>query len=66
MSKEIERQLREAIIKSKISLYELMQKSGVDSGTLSRFVKGERTLTLPVASKIARVLNLELREAEGD
>ena len=29
---------------------------------LSRFMRGERTLTLPTAEKICRVLNLELAE----
>ncbi len=53
-------QLREAIRKSGRSLYRLGKDSGVGSDQLSRFMRGDRTLTLPAAEKICRVLNLEL------
>jgi transcriptional regulator with XRE-family HTH domain len=53
-------QLREAIRKSGRSLYQLGKDSGVGSDQLSRFMRGERTLTLPAAEKLCRALDLEL------
>jgi transcriptional regulator with XRE-family HTH domain len=53
-------QLKEAIRNSGQTLYQLSKASGVPSPQLSRFVRGERTITLPVAEKICRALNLRL------
>ena len=64
MSKDIEQKLREAIVKSKMSRYKISQLSGVSEGQLSLFVNGKRTLTLPVAAKLAKALGLELRPEE--
>jgi hypothetical protein len=61
MSKEVEQQLRDAIIQSKLSYHELMRMSGVSYTIIGRFVNGQRTLTLPVASKLAKALGLELK-----
>jgi len=60
MSKDIEKKLRKAIVKSKMSRYRISQLSGVSEGQLSLFVNGKRTLTLPAAAKLAKVLGLEL------
>lgn len=60
MSKDIEQKLREAIIRSKMSRYRISQLSGVGEAQLSLFVNGKRSLTLPVAAKLAKVLGLEL------
>jgi len=60
MSKDIEKKLREAIVKSNMSRYRISQLSGVSEGQLSLFVNGKRTLTLPAAAKLAKVLGLEL------
>lgn len=60
MSKDIEQKLREAIVKSKMSRYRISQQSGVSEGQLSLFVNGKRTLTLPAAAKVARLLGLML------
>ncbi len=54
-------QLREAIAKSGMSLNGLSQISDVDSGTLSRFMQGKRTLTLPVAEKLVGALGLKVK-----
>ena len=64
MSKDIEQKLREAIVKSKMSRYRISQLSRVSEGQLSLFVNGKRTLTLPAAAKLAKVLGLELRPEE--
>jgi len=61
MSKNIEQKLREAIVKSKMSRYKISQLSRVSEAQLSLFVNGKRTLTLPAAAKLAKVLGLELR-----
>jgi plasmid maintenance system antidote protein VapI len=58
-------QLKEAIRQSEYTLAGLEQAAGLPRGQLSRFVRGERTLTLPVAERICRVLGLKLT-AEGD
>jgi plasmid maintenance system antidote protein VapI len=61
VSKDIEKKLCEAIIRSKMSRYRISQLSGVGEGQLSLFVNGKRTLTLTSAAKVAKVLGLELK-----
>src|SRR5262245_16469785 len=62
-------QLRQAIRGSGLSLNELGRRTGVTEGQLSRFLRGDRTLTLPAAAKVCLYLGLELRpktrEAKG-
>ncbi|MHC4146053.1 MAG: helix-turn-helix domain-containing protein [Planctomycetota bacterium] len=60
MSKDIEQKLREAIVKSKMTRYKISQLSGVSEAQLSLFVNKKRTLTLPAAAKLAKVLRLEM------
>jgi transcriptional regulator with XRE-family HTH domain len=62
---DLERQLREALGKTGLSLNEIGRRSGVSQPVLSRFMRGERTLTLPVASKLCQMLGLRLCEDEG-
>jgi len=57
----LEEQLRQAIIDSKLSRYRICQITGVASSQLSVFMAGKRTLTLITAAKIAEVLDLELK-----
>ena len=54
--------LRKAMTKSSESLADLQRATGISDTVLSRFVRGERTLTLPTADKLARHLELELVE----
>ncbi len=56
--------LRKAITKSGESLADLQRATGISDAVLSRFVRGERTLTLPTADKLARHLGLELVKRE--
>ncbi|MDD5050967.1 MAG: helix-turn-helix transcriptional regulator [Candidatus Pacebacteria bacterium] len=65
MSKDIEQKLRAAIVKSEMSRYRISQLSGVGQAQLSLFVNRKRTLTLPAAAKLAKVLGLELLEIKG-
>ena len=61
--KDLETQLRDAIKKSGLSQSDLAQRSDVNQGQISRFLNGERTLTLESAGSIAKVLGLELKPA---
>jgi len=54
-------ELRKAIVKSGYTQNQLSELSGVNRAQINRFVKGERTLTLESAEKIAKVLKLELK-----
>ena len=62
--KNIEDQLRRAILKGPMSRYRLAQVSGVANAVLSNFVNGKRTLTLTTAAKLAKALRLELHGIE--
>ena len=55
--------LRDAIDESGKSQYQLAQETGIDKAALSRFVSGERGLTLDTAAKLAAALGLELKPA---
>ena len=56
----IETQLRDAILSSGTSRYEIAKQAGVTNSQLSLFLSGQRSLTLTSAAKIAHVLDLEL------
>ena len=58
---DIEMQLRDAILGSGMSRYEIARQAGVTNSQLSLFLSGQRSLTLTSAAKIAQVLRLELR-----
>jgi len=60
-SKDIEQQLRDAILTSGISRYRLSKQTGVSQATLSLFVNGHQSLNLTTAAKLARALGLEFR-----
>jgi transcriptional regulator with XRE-family HTH domain len=60
--KDIEKQLKQAIKKSKMSRYKIAKEAGLTESQLSYFVNDERSLTLPAAAKLAKVLGLELIE----
>ena len=60
----IDEQLRQSIRQSGQSISELAKSSGVDKGRLSRFVRGERTITIKAAAKICAALGLELKDVE--
>lgn len=60
-SDNIEQRLRRAVLESDMSRYQIAKISGVSQAQLSFFVNEIRSLTLPVAAKIAEVLGLELR-----
>jgi transcriptional regulator with XRE-family HTH domain len=45
------------------TLNQLARRAKIDSGTVVRFVNGERSLTLPTVEKICRALNLDLTQS---
>jgi len=53
-------QLKAAIRESGLSLNELGRRAGIATPMLSRFVKGERGLTLTAAEKVCNALRLRL------
>ena len=58
-------QLKQAIRESGMSLTRLGQATGVDSGRLSRFMRGERDLTLEASARLCGALGMELTPPAG-
>lgn len=53
--------LRSAILESGLPLQRIADATGVQRASLSRFVRGERTLRLDMADKLAHYFKLTLR-----
>lgn len=66
LSEALAEALRQAITASEMSQATLAQETGIDPGVISRFIRGERSLSLETASKIADLLGLELRPKKKD
>ena len=58
---DLGRQLREAFDASGLSRFELARRAGMSYAIVHRFFGGDRDITLKTASKLADVLELELR-----
>ena len=54
-------QLRQAIERSGQSRYAICKALGLDQGQLSKFMHGERGLSLAALDRLCAYLNLELR-----
>ncbi len=52
--------LRQAIVDSELPLLRLSEETGVERASLSRFVRGERSLRLDMADKLAAYFELTL------
>ena len=59
-TKSLSQQLREAIIKSGISRYEISKQTGVSQAALSRFVLGKRGLSVKAMDAIGLFLGLSI------
>ena len=57
-------QLRDAIRALGKSLYRIGAETGLDDGLLSRFMRGERTITSRNVDRLCAYLGLELRESK--
>jgi transcriptional regulator with XRE-family HTH domain len=60
MSKDFSEQLKRAIRESALSRYALSQATGVDQGTLSKFLAGQRGLSLDSVDKLVDALGMTL------
>lgn len=60
---DLDEGIRQEIKKQGLTGYRLAKMSEVSVTVICRFIKGERTLTLPTASKLVRALGLELKPA---
>jgi transcriptional regulator with XRE-family HTH domain len=60
MSGEMTKLIQEAIRATGLPILEIARRAGVSQPQLSRFMKNERTLTLPAAEKICEALGLRL------
>ena len=58
---DLAREIRKAIRESGLTPYRVATDADVDRSIMTRFVNGERGLTLDTASRICDVLGLELR-----
>ena len=59
-TKSLSQQLREAIIASGISRYEISKQTGVSQAALSRFVLGKRGLSVKAMDAIGLFLGLSI------
>ena len=53
--------IQQAIREAGVSLNEVARRADVDAGAVSRFMRNDRTMTLPQIEKLCRLLGLELR-----
>ena len=53
-------QLRQAIERSGVSRYSIWQQTGIDQGSLSKFMDGERGLGMESIDKLAELLGLHI------
>jgi plasmid maintenance system antidote protein VapI len=60
MSEPFTEQLKRAIRESELSCYALSQATGVDQSTLSKFLSGQRGLSLDSVDKLVDALGLTL------
>jgi hypothetical protein len=64
--KPLSDQLRQAIKASGLTRYSIWQQTGIDQGTLSKFMAGGRGLSLTSIDKLAGLLRLRLVADELD
>jgi len=53
-------ELRQAIERSGVSRYGIWQQTGIDQGSLSKFMDGERGLGIESIDKLAELLGLHI------
>lgn len=62
----IDAELRKAIQRCGLSQYAVCQRTGIDKAVLSRFLSGDRDVTLSTAATIAEALGLRLVADNGE
>ena len=58
-------QLRERIAQDGRAVSALAREAGIDRGALWRFVKGQQSITLETADRLAAVLKIRLADDDG-
>ena len=58
-------ELRQAVERSGVSRYGIWQQTGIDQGSLSKFMDGERGLGLESIDKLADLLGLHICTADA-
>jgi DNA transposition AAA+ family ATPase len=58
-------ELRQAIERSGVSRYSIWQQTGIDQGSLSKFMDGERGLSIESIDTIAELLGLHICTADA-
>jgi plasmid maintenance system antidote protein VapI len=61
--KTISEVIRQAILDSGLPLQQIAERAGVERASLSRFVRGERSLRLDMADRLAAYFGLELKKS---
>jgi hypothetical protein len=61
MAKSFSDQLRQAVRESELTRYAISVRTRIDQGTLSRFIKGERGMSLDSVDRLMECLGLEIR-----
>jgi len=59
-------ELRQAIDRSGVSRYSIWQQTGIDQGSLSKFMDGERGLSIESIDKLADLLGLHICTADAE
>lgn len=59
-------ELRQAIEQSGVSRYSIWQQTGIDQGSLSKFMDGERGLSIESIDAIAELLGLHICTADAE
>jgi plasmid maintenance system antidote protein VapI len=61
MAKSFSEQLRQAVRDSELTRYAISVQTGIDQGTLCRFIKGERGISLDSVDRLMECLGLEIQ-----
>ena len=61
MANSFSDQLRRAVRESELTRYAISVRTGIDQGTLCRFIRGERGISLDSVDKLMDCLGLEIR-----
>ena len=59
-------ELRQAVERSGLSRYSIWQQTGIDQGSLSKFMDGERGLGMESIDKLADLLGLHICTADAE
>jgi transcriptional regulator with XRE-family HTH domain len=60
MSKTLTDQIRDAVQESGLTCYRICAETGIDKGSMSKFLNGQRGLSLAHLDKLAELLGLRI------